>query len=112
VNIWAIGQDPNTWENPLQFDPNRFMQHRDIDVQGRHFELLPFGTGKRACPGRPLAVIFVQIVLARLLQSFNWSIPNVEQEPIDMSETFGLTLRKTKSLCVVAHPRLQVHFYD
>jgi cytochrome P450 len=88
------------------------MQHHDIDVQGRHFELLPFGIGKRACPGRPLAFTFVQIMLARLLQSFDWSIPNVEQEPIDMFETFGLTLRKTKSLCVVAHPRSQAHFYN
>jgi cytochrome P450 len=71
VNLWAMGRDPNTWEKPLQFDPNRFMQHRDIDVQGRHFELLPFGTRKRACPRRPLAFTFVQIVLARLLQSFD-----------------------------------------
>jgi flavonoid 3',5'-hydroxylase len=97
-----MGRDPNTWEKPLQFDPDRFM----------HFELLPFGTRKRACPGRPLAVIFVQIVLARLLQSFDWSIPYMEQKPIDMSKTFGLTLKKAKSLCVVAHPRLQAHFYD
>jgi cytochrome P450 len=112
VNIWAMGRDPNIWERPLQFDPNRFMQHHDIDVHGRHFELLPFGTGNRACPGRPLVIIFVQIVLARLLQSFDWSIPNVEQEPMDMSETYGLILRKAKSLCVAAHPRLQAHFYD
>jgi cytochrome P450 len=107
-----MGQDPNTWEKPLQFDPNHFMQHHDIDVHGRHFELLPFGTGKQACPRRPLAFIFVQIMLAQNLQSFDWSIPNVKEKPIDMFETFGLTLRKTKPLCVVAHPRLQAHFYD
>jgi cytochrome P450 len=112
VNIWAMGRDPNTWEKPLQFDPNRFMQHHDIDMQGRHFELLPFSTGKQACPRCPLAIIFVQIMLARLLQSFDWSIPNVEEKPIDMFGTFGLTLRKTKPLCVVAHPRLQAHFYN
>jgi cytochrome P450 len=41
-----MGRDPNTWEKPLQFDPNRFMQHHDIDVHGRHFVLLPFGIGK------------------------------------------------------------------
>ncbi|CAM6011272.1 unnamed protein product [Sphagnum balticum] len=112
VNTWAMGRDPNIWEKPLQFDPNRFMEHPDIDVQGRHFELLPFSTGKRACPGRPLAYLFLQIVLARLLQSFDWSIPNVEEKPIDMSGTFGLTLRKTKPLYVVATPRLQAHFYN
>jgi hypothetical protein len=87
------------------------MQHHDIDVHGRHFELLRFGIGKWACLGRSLAVIFVQIVLAQLLQSFDWSVPNVEEKPIDMFETYGLTLRKTKPLCVMAHPRLQVHFY-
>jgi cytochrome P450 len=58
-----MGRDPNTWEKPLQFDPNCFMQHHDIDVHGKHFELLRFGIGKRACPGRPLAVIYVQIML-------------------------------------------------
>jgi cytochrome P450 len=112
VNLWAMGRDPNTWAHPLQFDPNRFMQQPDIDVQGRNFELLPFGTGKRACPGRPLAVLFVQIALARLLQSFDYSIPTEEQEPIDMSATFGISLKKTKALCVLAHPKLQAHFYD
>jgi cytochrome P450 len=112
VNLWAMGRDPNTWTNPLQFDPNRFMQHHDIDVQGRNFELLPFGTGKRACPGRPLADLLVQIALARLLQSFDYPIPKVEQEPIDMSSTFGLSLKKTNALCLVAHPRLEAHFYD
>jgi cytochrome P450 len=61
------------------------MQHHDIDVHGQHFELLPFVTSKRACLGRPLTVIFVQIVLGRLLQGFDWSIPNVEEKPIDMS---------------------------
>jgi hypothetical protein len=111
VNIWAMGRDPNTWEKPLQFDPHCFMQHHDIDVHGWHFELLPFGIGKRTCPWHPLVVIFVQIVLAWILQIIDWSIPNVEEKPIDMSETYGLTLRKTKPLCVMAHPRLQAHFY-
>jgi cytochrome P450 len=77
-----MGQDPTTWEKPLQFDPNRFIQHHDIDVRGRHFVLLPFGIGKRACPGHPLAFIFFQIVLTRILQSFDWSIPNVEENPL------------------------------
>jgi cytochrome P450 len=112
VNLWAMGRDPSIWANPLQFDPNRFMQHHDIDVQGQNFELLPFGTGKRACPGRPLANLFVQIALARLLQSFDYSIPKEEQESIDMSATFGITLKKRNALCVVAHPKLQAHFYD
>jgi cytochrome P450 len=98
VNIWAMGRDLNTWEKPLQFDPNRFMQHHDIDMQGRHFELLPFSTRKQACPGYPLAIIFVQIMLAQLLQNFDWSIPNVEEKPIDMFGTFALTFKENKTI--------------
>jgi cytochrome P450 len=112
VNLWAMGRDPSIWANPLQFDPNHFMQHHDIDVQGQNFELLPFGIGKRACPGRSLANLFVQIALTHLLQSFDYSIPKEEQEPIDMSATFGITLKKRNVLCVMAHPKLQAHFYD
>jgi flavonoid 3'-monooxygenase len=115
VNLWAMGHDPNNWEKPLEFDPDRFMQqHREIDVHGQDFELLPFGTGRRACPGRPLGILSVQIVLANLLQSFDWTLPpNLQQEPmkLDMSETFGLTVKKTQGLCAKAHPRLQPHFY-
>jgi cytochrome P450 len=115
VNLWAMGRDPNNWEKPLEFDPDRFMQqHPEIDVHGHDFELLPFGTGRRACPGRPLGILFVQIVLGNLLQSFDWTLPpNLQQEPmkLDMSETFGLTLKKTQGLCAKAHPRLHPHFY-
>jgi cytochrome P450 len=115
VNLWAMGRDPNNWEKPLEFDPDRFMlQHPEIDVYGQHFELLPFGTGRRACPGRPLGILFAQIILASLLQSFDWTLPpNLQQEPmkLDMSETFNLTLRKTQGLCAKAHPRLHPHFY-
>jgi cytochrome P450 len=115
VNLWAMGRDPNNWEKPLEFDPNRFMlQHPEIDVYGQHFELLPFGTGRQACPRRPLGILFAQIILASLLQSFDWIFPpNLQQEPmkLDMSETFNLTLRKTQGLCAKAHPRLHPHFY-
>ncbi|KAH9568060.1 hypothetical protein CY35_03G057600 [Sphagnum magellanicum] len=115
VNLWAMGRDPNNWEKPLEFDPDRFiLQHPKIDVHGQDFELLPFGTGRRACPGRPLGILFVQIVLASLLQSFDWTLPpNLQQEPmkLDMSETFNLILKKTQGLCAKAHPRLHPHFY-
>jgi flavonoid 3',5'-hydroxylase len=58
VNLWAMGRDPNIWEKPLEFDPDRFMQHPKIDVHGHDFELLPFGSGRGACPGRPLGILF------------------------------------------------------
>jgi cytochrome P450 len=110
VNVWAIGRDPNTWENPLKFDPDRFMKHPEIDVQGQDFSLLPFGSGRRGCPGRSFGMLVVQIMLARLLQSFDWSLPN-NQHDLDMSERFGLDLKKAEALCAMAHPRLPSHFY-
>ncbi|CAN5960930.1 unnamed protein product [Sphagnum jensenii] len=112
VNLWAIGRDPTTWDRPLEFDPVRFLEHPEIDVNGQSFELLPFGSGRRACPGRPLAALVIQSTLASLLHSFDWSLPN-QQEPstLDMSEKFGLTLPRAQRLHIMAHPRLPAHLY-
>ncbi|CAA7050736.1 unnamed protein product [Microthlaspi erraticum] len=101
VNVWAIGRDPSVWENPMKFEPERFMG-KDIDVKGRDYELTPFGAGRRICPGLPLAVKIVPLMLASLLYSFDWKLPNdVVSEELDMDETFGLTLHKTKPLHAV-----------
>ncbi|CAM6050394.1 unnamed protein product, partial [Sphagnum compactum] len=87
VNVWAIGRDPNNWERPLEFDPTRFMQDPKIDMTCQDFRLLPFGSGRRACPGRVLGILLLHIILACLLQSFDWYIPD-KQGPngLDMSE--------------------------
>ncbi|XP_057832597.1 cytochrome P450 93A3-like [Cryptomeria japonica] len=50
INIWALGRDPKHWENPLEFRPERFSES-SIDVRGQHFQILPFGGGRRGCPG-------------------------------------------------------------
>ncbi|KAL0739773.1 hypothetical protein Bca4012_081286 [Brassica carinata] len=98
VNVWAIGRDPSVWENPTRFDPERFLG-KETDVRGRDYELTPFGAGRRICPGLPLAVKIVPLMLASLLYSFDWKLPNgVASEDLDMDETFGLTLHKTNPL--------------
>ncbi|XP_010518174.1 PREDICTED: cytochrome P450 76C4-like [Camelina sativa] len=98
VNVWAIGRDPNVWENPTQFEPERFLG-KEIDVKGRDYELTPFGAGRRICPGLPLAVKTVSLMIASLLYSFEWKLPNgIIPEDLDMDETFGITLHKTKPL--------------
>ncbi|XP_010508148.2 PREDICTED: cytochrome P450 76C4-like isoform X1 [Camelina sativa] len=95
VNVWAIGRDPNVWDNPSQFEPERFLG-KEIDVKGRDYELTPFGAGRRICPGLPLAVKIVSLMLASLLYSFEWKLPNgISPEDLDMDETFGITLHKT-----------------
>lgn len=93
VNVWAIGRDPNVWENPTRFEPERF-GGKETDVKGRDYELTPFGAGRRICPGLPLAVKMVSLMLVSLLYSFDWKLPNT----VDMDETFGVTLHKAKPL--------------
>jgi cytochrome P450 len=113
INIYAIQRDPNWWEKPLEFDPERFIKNPEINVTGNHFQLIPFGAGRRQCPGMPLGVLFVQIGLARLMQSFEFALPP-GQDPatLDMSETFGITLPRKTSLQVVCKPRMPKHFYQ
>ncbi|CAH8392385.1 unnamed protein product [Eruca vesicaria subsp. sativa] len=98
VNVWAIGRDPMVWENPTQFEPERFLG-KETDVKGRDYELTPFGAGRRICPGLPLAVKTVPLMLASLLYSFDWKLPDgIVSGDLDMEESFGLTLHKTNAL--------------
>ncbi|CAK9857340.1 unnamed protein product [Sphagnum jensenii] len=121
VNVWAMGRDPSIWERPFEFYPERFLQQGQehhhiateiIDMDENNFKLFPFGSGRRACPGRPLGILVVQIILARLLHSFHWVLPN-HQEPntLDMSEEFGLTLPRAQPLHLKAYPKLQANLY-
>lgn len=89
VNVWAIGRDPTFWKDPLVFRPERF-QNLEVDVRGRDFELIPFGAGRRICPGLPLAMRLVQTMLGSLLNSFNWKLEgDIEPKDLDMEETFS-----------------------
>ncbi|RZC54569.1 hypothetical protein C5167_013480 [Papaver somniferum] len=70
INSWAIGRDPQTWTDPEKFMPERFMG-KDIDVRGRDFQLLPFGSGRRGCPGLSLGYLVVRLVVAQLVHCFD-----------------------------------------
>ncbi|PPD92037.1 hypothetical protein GOBAR_DD11024 [Gossypium barbadense] len=83
VNTWAIGKDPETWENPEEFYPERFIGS-PTDYKGQHFELIPFGAGRRACPGMHMGVAVVELALANLLYKFDWEMPiAMTKEDID-----------------------------
>ncbi|GLJ19479.1 hypothetical protein SUGI_0351730 [Cryptomeria japonica] len=110
VNVWAIQRDASVWERPTEFDPERFVNSgKEIDVKGQDFKLIPFGSGRRVCPGISLALIVVTYTLGRLLQSFEWFAP--EGTVIDMAEGLGITMPKSIPLEVVIKPRLPLHFY-
>nr|ADJ68324.1 geraniol 10-hydroxylase [Picrorhiza kurrooa] len=104
VNAWAIGRDAETWPNPLEFKPERFMES-EVDMRGRDFELIPFGAGRRICPGLPLALRMVPVMLGSLLNSFDWKLEGgAGPKELDMEEKFGITLQKALPLMAVPVP--------
>ncbi|KAK6257988.1 hypothetical protein QUC31_001447 [Theobroma cacao] len=110
VNIWAIGRDPTVWADPLRFQPERFLKSYEgdhssgpIDVRGLHYQLLPFGTGRRGCPGASLAMQELPTTLAAMIQCFDWKPAATSKtgDGVDMSERPGLTAPRAKDLeCV------------
>ncbi|CAN6289368.1 unnamed protein product [Urochloa humidicola] len=93
VNVWAIMRDPALWEDPDEFSPERFLvagsRAAEVDFRGKHFEFFPFGSGRRQCPGMPLAERAVPHVLASLLHAFEWRLPEgMTAERLDVSERF------------------------
>ncbi|KAL1555523.1 premnaspirodiene oxygenase-like [Salvia divinorum] len=101
VNIWAMQRDPRYWKDPEKFEPERF-EDQAVDFG---FEYLPFGTGKRMCPGMTFGLATVESALAQLLYNFDWKLPeDVRAEDMDMTETVGLAALRKQSLFVVATP--------
>ncbi|XP_058228521.1 geraniol 8-hydroxylase-like [Rhododendron vialii] len=98
VNAWAIGRDPSIWKNPTTFMPARFLES-EVDVRGQDFELIPFGAGRRICPGLPLAMRMVPMVLGSLVNSFDWKLEGgIAPGELDMEEKFGITLQKAQPM--------------
>ncbi|KAH7844363.1 hypothetical protein Vadar_027189 [Vaccinium darrowii] len=112
VNIWAIGRDPDVWENPLEFNPERFMSGKNakMDPRGNDFELIPFGAGRRICAGARMGVVMVEYFLGTLVHSFDWKLPDGVAE-LNMDETFGLALQKAVPLAAKVTPRLHPSAY-
>ncbi|KAL3831174.1 hypothetical protein ACJIZ3_019976 [Penstemon smallii] len=94
VNVWAIGRDSSIWPNPNTFEPERFLDSK-IDFKGQDFEFIPFGSGRRMCPGLQIADRMLLIMVASLIHNFNWELePGTKQEELDIREKFGLALHK------------------
>ncbi|KAJ8511687.1 hypothetical protein OPV22_002121 [Ensete ventricosum] len=110
VNVWALGRDPQHWDNPTEFEPERFERRNSmIDFKGTNFEFLPFGAGRRICPGMSFGLKSIELSLANLLYNFDWELPMGDEgmpQELDMSETFSITCRRKSDLCLRAIPRI------
>ena len=111
LNLWAIGRDPAHWQNPTEFNPDRFL-NKDITMFGRDFQLIPFSVGRRQCPGAGLGLAVVQLSVASLLHAFEWSPYGQKPEEIDMREKPGLVTPRMSDLVLTAVPRLPLHVYS
>jgi cytochrome P450 len=106
INIWAIGRDPSVWSDAEKFFPERFVGS-DIDVRGRDFQLIPFGSGRRGCPGMQLGLTVVRLVVAQLVHCFDWELPdNMLPNELDMTEEFGVTTPRAQHLLAIPSYRL------
>ncbi|KAH6772433.1 cytochrome P450 [Perilla frutescens var. frutescens] len=111
VNVWAVARDPVVWKDPLEFRPERFVEE-DVDIKGHDFRLLPFGAGRRVCPGAQLGLDLSTSMIGHLLHQFEWSPPSgVRAEEIDLRENPGTVTYMKTPVEAVPKPRLPAHLY-
>ncbi|KAG6404833.1 hypothetical protein SASPL_132409 [Salvia splendens] len=104
VNIWAMQRDPEHWENAERFEPERF-ETEDLNFVGGDFKYLPFGFGRRMCPGLTFGLASAESALVQLLYNFDWKLPeNVRAEDLDMAENVGITATRKQNLSVIVTP--------
>lgn len=103
VNAWAIQRDPNQWKDPESFHPERF---REFEGGNAGFRFVPFGVGRRACPGAGMAMRMMGLALGCFIQCFDWKREGLEF--VDMGEGSGLTLSKAKALEALCRPRSSI----
>ncbi|CAI0455997.1 unnamed protein product [Linum tenue] len=108
VNLWAINRDPHHWTQPEVFEPERFL-NSSVDFRGTDFHYLPFGAGRRMCPGMHYGLALAYLSLANLIYHFDWKLPHqMKPEDLDMSERFGIEVKRQKNLILIPapyHPR-------
>lgn len=105
VNAWKIGRDPNSYDKPDEYEPERFLD-KAIDYKANEFQFIPFGAGRRGYPGVQYALAIKEIALANLVPKFDWEFPvgATVEEHVDMTESTGSTIHSKYPLKAVAIP--------
>ena len=103
VNAWAIHRDPKVWDEPTKFKPERFEGMIEGEREGFNFKFIPFGVGRRVCPGEGMGFRSVSLAVGTLIHCFDWE--RVGEELVDMAQDSGITLSKSRPLEAVCCPR-------
>lgn len=112
INAWAIARDKTSWEDPDSFKPERFLKEGVPDFKGSNFEFIPFGSGRRSCPGMQLGLYALELAVAHLFHCFTWELPDgMKPSELDMDDVFGLTAPKATRLIVIPTSRLNCQFH-
>ncbi|KAB1216681.1 Cytochrome P450 84A1 [Morella rubra] len=107
INAWAIGRDENSWEDPDTFKPSRFLRDGVPDFKGSNFEFIPFGSGRRSCPGMQLGLFALDLAVSHLLHCFTWELPDgMKPSELDMNDVFGLTAPRATRLIAIPTKRV------
>ncbi|KAL8200408.1 hypothetical protein R6Q57_011747 [Mikania cordata] len=112
INAYAVNRDKSAWKDPHTFNPSRFLEAGAPDFKGSNYEFIPFGSGRRSCPGMQLGLYALEMAVAHLLHSFTWQLPDgMKPSEIDMTDVFGLTAPKAIRLVAVPTSRLLCPLY-
>lgn len=105
----GISEDPKLWSHPERFDPDRFLTGReDADITGvTAVRMLPFGAGRRICPGLSMATVHVHLMIARMVQEFQWN-GHPEDSEVDFGEKLEFTVVMKNPLSAKINPRMVV----
>ncbi|KAL0376186.1 UNVERIFIED_CONTAM: cytochrome [Sesamum calycinum] len=107
INAWAIAREHGAWDEPNTFKPSRFLESGAPDFRGSNFEYIPFGSGRRSCPGMQLGLYALELTVAHLCHSFNWELPDgMNPDDLDMNDVFGLTAPRAVQLVAIPKHRL------
>ena len=114
--VTEMNWNPKIWEDPMEFKPERFLNSKgnngddqgefDYDITGsREIKMMPFGAGRRICPGYGLALLHLEYFVANLVWSFEWKA--VEGDEVDLSEKQEFTVVMKNPLQVKIYPRIK-----
>ncbi|CAM6119116.1 unnamed protein product [Calypogeia fissa] len=118
VNFYGIGRDPRSWEDPLQFNPDRFMARGSslssdsIKANGNFYNLLPFSSGRRVCPGYNLGMLMLLRTVGTLVHAFDWAPPaGMSPQDLSIEDVGPFILYPRPELYLVPKPRLSPDVY-